>query len=250
MVVHLSRERCYRTYHPWHGGEYLWGYSARDGPNPKAIPDLRGLGVLSYLLSVQFRLKFCQPLLSERMDRACLELSLPHLAFCFFVCLASFISISYVCVTHRQQASVLVYHATIYLYIPIICDSCKSHDFGCFAYHHLHKKLIVSQFCTTYKVDLNSSEFRQGQVLCLRQCVCHRPASSWFVRLILLSPVSLHWLKSCVPLSFPWSKIRLRNPISELRFKLTGLVCWLRIEYLTSSCCQKTREITENKCSS
>lgn len=57
----------------------------------------------------------------------------------------------------------------------------------------------------------------------------------WFFRLILQLPVSLHWLKSCVLVSLPLSKIGLRHPISDLILKLTSLPRWLWFERLTSS---------------
>lgn len=88
LVIQVIRKRCYRKYHP-KGEKILQGYSVRDGPKPKIIPDQRSLGVLCCLLSVQFRLKFCQPLLSERIDRVCLQ-SCPYLsllsAFILFPC--------------------------------------------------------------------------------------------------------------------------------------------------------------------
>lgn len=66
------------------------------------------------------------------------------------------------------------------------------------------------------------------------------PAHSLIFRFILLLPVSLHWPKSCVLVSFPLSQIGLRNPISDLLLKPASVPCWLRVEYLTGSHCEKT----------
>lgn len=94
---------------------------------------------------------------------------------------------------------------------------------------------------------LNSRQFSQNsdgsECFCLRRCVLqswYEPAHSLIFRLILLLPVSLHWLNPCVLLSFPLSQIGLRNPISDLILKLASVPCWLRVEYFPGSHCQKT----------
>lgn len=109
------------------------------------------------------------------------ELSLPHLAFCLpcppppllltfsmFVWLAGSKSVSF------------LYHATIYLYIFIIFNSCNFHDTLILGALWITNfiKLIVSQCRTIHKVILNPREFSQdsdscSEYFCLRRCVCY-----------------------------------------------------------------------------
>lgn len=97
------------------------------------------------------------------------ELSLPHLAFCLpcpppppllltfsmFVWLAGSKSVSF------------LYHATIYLYIFIIFNSCNFHDTLILGALWITNfiKLIVSQCRTIHKVILNPREFSQTVIV-------------------------------------------------------------------------------------